>query len=303
MASWDVVNESFGPDGSLRDCVWKRVIGPDYVEQAFRAAREADPAAALYLNEFAADTPNARFVGVEALARDFKARGVPLDGIGLQYHLYGREPFQHQTEEVLRRIGALGLAVHISELDDKTSAIAGTTEEKLATQGRSFQTVASACQAVPACTRVTTWGVSDAVVLARDGRDGARARRRLRREARVARACSRSCRPPLLPVGQPPSAPGHHPHGREVRPRHVPRQLGAGGRLRGRPAQLPARAPRRRRRGWSPVATGIRRHRLPFSSDGFFELQGTWRYRVRASDPTSPGALQGLQRTRSSSTA
>ena len=82
IPSWDVVNEALEADGSLRDCVWRRVIGADWVEQAFRAARAADPAAKLYLNEFGADTPNPRFVATEALARDFKARGVPLDGMG-----------------------------------------------------------------------------------------------------------------------------------------------------------------------------------------------------------------------------
>ena len=59
IPSWDVVNEAFDADGTLRDCVWRRVIGPDWVEQAFRAARAADPTAKLYLNEFGADTPNA----------------------------------------------------------------------------------------------------------------------------------------------------------------------------------------------------------------------------------------------------
>jgi hypothetical protein len=97
------------------------VIGPDWVEQAYRTARAADATAKLYLNEFGADTANAAFAATEALARDFKARGVPLDGVGLQYHVYGREPFQHRTEEALRRIGALGLTAHVSELDSTTS--------------------------------------------------------------------------------------------------------------------------------------------------------------------------------------
>lgn len=291
VASWDVVNESFGPDGSPRDCIWKRVIGSDYVEQAFRAAREADPAAALYLNEFSADTPNARFNGVEALARDFKARGVPLDGIGLQYHLYGREPFQHQTEEVLRRIGALGLAVHISELDDKTSAIPGTTEEKLATQGRSFQTVASACQAVPACTRVTAWGVSDQwswrgaaeMALALDAGYG---------EKPAWRGLQQELRPALLPVGQPPTQPGTIRTGVKYdRGTYVVSWEPAAD-LDGDPLTYRLEHRDADDAAWSPVATGVRRLDYAFSSDGYFELQGTWRYRVRAADPTAPGTYK-----------
>ncbi|HYI19063.1 MAG TPA: endo-1,4-beta-xylanase [Solirubrobacteraceae bacterium] len=291
VASWDVVNESLGPDGSQRDCVWKRVIGPDYVEQALRAAREADPSAALYVNEFGADTPNARFAGVEALARDFTARGVPLDGIGLQYHLYGREPFQHQTEEVLRRIGALGLAVHISELDDKTSAIPGTTEEKLATQGRSFQTVASACQAVPACTRVTTWGVSDQwswrgtaeMALALDAGYG---------EKPAWRGLQQELRPAPAPVGKPPTQPGTIRTGVKYdRGTYVVSWEPAAD-LDGDPLTYRLEHRDADDAAWSPVATGIRRLDYTFSSDGFFELQGTRRYRVRASDPTAPGSYK-----------
>ena len=260
IPSWDVVNEAIEADGSMRDCVWRRVIGPDWVEQAFKAARAADPTAKLYLNEFGADTPGARFNATEALARDFKARGVPLDGIGLQYHVYGREPFQYLTEEVLRRIGALGLTAHISELDDKTSPIAGTLEEKLAKQGQTFQTIASACQAVPACTRVTTWGVSDAwswrgpaeMAVALDSNYG----------EKPAWAALQQELHPALPRRPAAVGAGDDAHRRQARSRHLSGELGPGAGLRGRPAHVPARAPRRRRRRLEPGRDRHPRHRL-----------------------------------------
>ena len=43
VATWDVVNEALADDGSLRNCTWSRVIGTDWVEQAFRIARSVDP--------------------------------------------------------------------------------------------------------------------------------------------------------------------------------------------------------------------------------------------------------------------
>ena len=206
VASWDVVNESLGPDGSMRDCVWKRVIGPDYVEQALR--RRARPTRRRTLRQ------RVRGRHAERPLRRRRGAGARLHGARraarrhrLQYHLYGREPFQHQTEEVLRRIGALGLAVHISELDDKTSAIAGTTEEKLAKQGRSFQTVASACQAVPACTRVTTWGVSDQWSWRGTAEMASRSTPATARSRRGA-ALQQELRPAPVPVGKPPTQPG-----------------------------------------------------------------------------------------------
>ena len=288
IASWDVVNEAIAADGTMRNCVWRRVIGPDWVEQAFRTARAADPAAKLYLNEFGADTPNAAFNGTEALARDFKARGVPLDGIGLQYHVYGRQPFQYVTEDVLRRIGALGLTAHISELDSTTTPLGGTTAEKLARQGQAFQSIASACQAVPACTRVTTWGVSDAwswrgpaeMAVALDGSYAPKpAWEGLVQELRPAVA-------PLGPPGQPGTVRTGVKHDRGT----YLVSWGAALDAQGDPLTYRLEHMDANDAAYSPVATGIRGLDYRFSSDGFIEQQGTWKYRVRAADPTGAGA-------------
>jgi endo-1,4-beta-xylanase len=161
VSSWDVVNEALADDGSRRDCLWQRVIGDDWVEQAFRMAREADSDVRLFYNEVRADTPNPKYEAMLGLARDFLARGVPLDGIGLQYHLADTQPPQDQIEDAIRRIGELGLAVHISELDVPIWYLGGTLEQKLTRQADAYRRVAAACQAQPACFRITTWGFTD----------------------------------------------------------------------------------------------------------------------------------------------
>ena len=288
IASWDVVNEAIAADGTMRDCVWRRVIGPDWVEQAFRTARAADPAAKLYLNEFGADTANAAFNGTEALARDFKARGVPLDGIGLQYHVYGRQPFQYVTEDVLRRVGALGLTAHISELDSTTSPLGGTVAEKLARQGQAFQSIASACQAVPACTRVTTWGVSDAwswrgpseMAVALDSSYAPKP---------AWEGLVQELRPAAAPLG-PPGQPGTVRTGVKYDRGTYLVSWGAALDAQGDPLTYRLEHMDADDTAFSPVATGIRGLDYRFSSDGFIEQQGTWRYRVRAADPTGAGA-------------
>jgi hypothetical protein len=97
-----------------------------------------------------------------AMARDFKARGVPLDGVGLQYHLSENQPAEAQMEEGIRRLGELGLDVHISELDVPIWYLGPPTiPERLALQPEIYQRVATACQAQPACFRITTWGFTD----------------------------------------------------------------------------------------------------------------------------------------------
>ncbi len=161
VTTWDVANEAFNADGSVRDCLWSRSIGADWVEQALRFARAADPGALLFFNEVHADVPNDKFAAVEAMANDFRARGVPLDGVGLQMHTVRGAPAQDRLEEAIRRLGDLGLAVHISEMDVPTWYLGPTQEEKLTRQADSYRRVAAACQAQPACFRITTWGFTD----------------------------------------------------------------------------------------------------------------------------------------------
>jgi endo-1,4-beta-xylanase len=162
VATWDVVNEALTDTGGLRSCVWRDVIGPDWIEQAFRIADRVDPGARLFYNEVRADVPNPKYEAMLSMARDFKARGVPLDGVGLQYHLSENQPTQAQMEEGIRRLGELGLEVHISELDVPIWYLGPPTiPERLALQPEIYRRVAAACQAQPACFRITTWGFTD----------------------------------------------------------------------------------------------------------------------------------------------
>ncbi len=162
VATWDVVNEALADNGSLRQCTWRDVIGADWIEQAFQIARSVDPGARLFYNEVRADVPNPKYEAMLNMARDFKARGVPLDGVGMQYHLSENHPTQAQLEEGIRRLGELGLDVHISELDVPIWYLgAPTIPERLALQPEIYRRVAAACQAQPACFRITTWGFTD----------------------------------------------------------------------------------------------------------------------------------------------
>ena len=61
--------------------------GTKYIEQSLRWAREADPKAKLFYNDYDAEEINRKSDAIYAMAKDFKKRGVPLDGVGFQTHI------------------------------------------------------------------------------------------------------------------------------------------------------------------------------------------------------------------------
>jgi endo-1,4-beta-xylanase len=164
VPEWDVVNEPMAANGTLASNVWRRFIGADYVEQALRAAHAANPRAKLFINEYAVEGPSAKLDGLVALVRDLRARNVPLDGIGLQYHTHINGFLDEETlATTMRRFADLGLEVQITEMDVATSLLDGSREQRLARQAVAYGDAARACNAVSACKRFTTWGISDSL--------------------------------------------------------------------------------------------------------------------------------------------
>jgi len=288
VPAWDVVNEAFARDGARRDCLWQRVIGDAWIELALRAARAADSSAKLFYNETAADQPNAKFGAVEAIAADFKARGVPLDGVGLQYHLLqGDAPLQFLAEDAMRRIGALGLALHVSELDGITSTFTGTREQKLDRQAQAFQTVAAACQAVDACFRITLWGAADHWSWRGTGEMAVALDEHFAEKPGWA-GIREAIRPAPLPAGQPPSAPGRPLASRAPNAGVFTVSWPASWDPEGAPVNYALEHRDADDAAWSPVASGVRGLGFSFAP-GRLERQGTYRYRVRASDGSRAG--------------
>src|SRR4051812_2136136 len=85
--AWDVVNEAFNDDGTPRDTLWLRVLGPDYIADAFRWAHQADPKAVLFYNDYNIEGLNPKSDAVHALLSRLRREGVPVQGVGLQGHL------------------------------------------------------------------------------------------------------------------------------------------------------------------------------------------------------------------------
>ncbi|MDZ7288776.1 MAG: endo-1,4-beta-xylanase [candidate division KSB1 bacterium] len=113
---WDVVNESVMADGQLRKNKWLEIIGEDYILKAFEYARQADPTAQLYYNDYDLEKP-AKCEGVIRLIRDLQSKGVRIDGVGTQGHWFLDYPSLDEIETSILTLSQLGIKLMVTELD------------------------------------------------------------------------------------------------------------------------------------------------------------------------------------------
>jgi endo-1,4-beta-xylanase len=172
VQSWDVVNEGLKlehgrPDG-LRKTAFLDLIGPDYLDTAFRTAREADPKAQLVYNDFGVELDLSwhrdKRRALLALIDGLKKRGVPIDAMGLQSHLT-IAAMAHFSErgfaDFLRELSDRGLAILITELDVYDRDAPPDVKQRdaqIATAYRRYLDVALANKAVRT---VVSWGLTD----------------------------------------------------------------------------------------------------------------------------------------------
>jgi endo-1,4-beta-xylanase len=155
VAEWDVVNEAIDDDGKLRDTVWLRGIGPEYIPLAFRFAHEADPDAKLYYNDYGTERTGKKADAVYGLVAGLVRAKVPIDAVGFQTHVDAK-PIPGY-EATLRRFAALGLDVALTEVDVRLPAEGGDEDE----QARAYERIAAGCVALPRCRGIVFWGLDD----------------------------------------------------------------------------------------------------------------------------------------------
>jgi len=113
---WDVVNEAIDDAGGLRNSKFLQIIGPDYIEMAFKFAHEADPEAELYYNDYSMNNANKRAEAVK-IAQNLLSKHIRIDAIGMQAHYGLMYDVFEQVEQSIQAYSALGLKINITELD------------------------------------------------------------------------------------------------------------------------------------------------------------------------------------------
>ncbi len=158
VASWDVVNEPFDDDewDQLRPHIWYQAMGESYIAKAFTAAREADPNALLFMNEYGLEEDGDRWNNFLALVTRLKQQGVPIDGVGFQAHVYeaGDKIDTAVLQRHMQQLAAIGVKARISEMDVYS-------DDGPAVQSQQYHDVFNMCLSEPNCISWTTWGVSD----------------------------------------------------------------------------------------------------------------------------------------------
>lgn len=163
VIAWDVVNEAIADDGSLRDTIFRQKIGDQYIADAFRLARQADPQALLFYNDYGAEGLNRKSDRIYDLVQGLRAQGVPIDGVGLQMHISATNPPSTGSIAAnMSRLASLGLLVNFSEMDVRIRDVPGTLTARLDVQKSVYRSIVGVCVAEPRCDGVTFWGFTDA---------------------------------------------------------------------------------------------------------------------------------------------
>jgi endo-1,4-beta-xylanase len=173
-----VVNEAFDQMGQLQPTVWWETTHSDqYIFDAFRAARLADPKALLFYNDHSAETHSEKSNAIFDLVRrlrettvdveiDGRNTSVPLiDGIGFQGHMLGGKDQQPSAPDMasnLQRFADLGLQIRFTEMDVRIPVVNGVADPADADRQRQvFRTMTELCINQPKCTGITLWGFTD----------------------------------------------------------------------------------------------------------------------------------------------
>ena len=173
---WDVVNEAISDlniDKTLfKNNVWYPAL-PNYVDIAFQqaAASRSSPDVKLFYNDYLIERSVGLF-GFKSdrmfnMVKDMRQRGIPIDGVGFQFHIDINYFDMLSVKKNLERYDEIGVEVHITELDvgcqyeHHNQECPQWGDNELVRQAEVYAAVLQTCMDVKACTSFVTWGFTD----------------------------------------------------------------------------------------------------------------------------------------------
>ncbi len=164
VAIWDVINEPIADEGGFRRSIWYNAMGEDYIDIAFRQARDSDPDGILLLNEYdiAWDTPKTETLF--PLLDSLLLKSTPIDGVGFQLHIDANFDKFDEVEANFQKVADLGLDIYVTELDVAITAGVATEEDQATVYAR----ILDICLNQPRCKALQIWGFTDQYSWRRD---------------------------------------------------------------------------------------------------------------------------------------
>jgi len=174
MHSWDVVNEAISHDPTkggrsdgLRQTPWLELLGPNYIDLAFRVAAKADPHALLVYNDYGVDydtdKDEAKRTTLLKLLEHLKSMGTPVNALGIQAHMWGSETRfnQKKLQVFLKDVASLGLKILITEMDVADHLLPSNVVVRDRIVAGIYEDYLSVVLDEPAVIALITWGLSD----------------------------------------------------------------------------------------------------------------------------------------------
>lgn len=165
IKEWSVVNEAFTRQQhiyGLHDWWADHTGGDGYIDQAFIWAHQADPNAILILNDFDNEHFNTVSNAMYTYIKGAKARGIPINGIGMQMHIDGTHPpLPDEVAQNMERFGALGVGVYVTEFDVNMSNVPAPDRVKDNIEAGIYYDMMRACIESRVCHSFSLLGITD----------------------------------------------------------------------------------------------------------------------------------------------
>lgn len=151
--TWDVADQTIG-----KGSVWENMLGADYLKLVFQWAHQADPNALLFYNDTGIEVSNAKYQLVYDTLKGLKDKGVPINGVGMAYHLSYPIPTKMMAD-AMKQFNDLGLMVQVTQFDMPAQYIANPNA--MAQQAQAYGETLQTCLDAANCTAFVMWGFTD----------------------------------------------------------------------------------------------------------------------------------------------